>query len=153
MKEIERVEMEISVRTHSHLRYTEFLHEILRQLELELNLEESRRDWLSLSLREAINNAVIHGNNQDPKKWLEVGFLVTASRLTIKVWDEGEGFSPEELEDPTTSENLYKPRGRGVFLIRKFVDEVKFSRDPDGRFCVTMICGLDLGPEKEDYHG
>ena len=150
MKDVERVEMELTVRTRSHLRYTEFLHEVLRRLEKDLDIEESRGDWLALSLREAVNNAVIHGNKGDPEKWLEVEFIVAESKLTIKVWDEGEGFAPEGLEDPTSPENLYKPRGRGVFLIRKFVDEVRFSRDPEGRFGVIMAIGLGLEPEKEE---
>lgn len=150
MKDVERVEMELTVRTRSHLRYTEFLHEVLRRLEKDLEIEESRSDWLALSLREAVNNAVIHGNKGDSEKWLEVQFIATESKLTINVWDEGEGFAAEKLEDPTIPENLHKPSGRGVFLIRKFVDEVRFSRDSEGRFGVIMSVGLGNEPKKED---
>jgi len=150
LKDAGKLEMEIAIRTRSHLRYTEFLHEILRRLEVELDIEESRGDWLAVSLREAVNNAIIHGNKKDPEKWVTVEFIVAESKLFIKVWDEGDGFSPESLEDPTKPENLYKPRGRGVFLIRKFVDEVTFSRGADGRFGVIMAVGVGPEPKKED---
>ena len=62
-----------------------------------------------------------------------------AGSLTIRVRDQGEGFDPEEVADPLAPENLLKSSGRGIFLIRNFMDEVKLQRAPEGGMEVRMV--------------
>lgn len=82
-----------------------------------------------LALNEALANAVRHGNKEDPRKAIQVKVLLDASRLEIEVTDEGEGFDPGELPDPTDAENLFKASGRGVFLMRCYMDEVEYANE------------------------
>ena len=86
---------------------------------------------LSMVAGEATANAVIHGNKYDPAKHITATFEITDSALTIKVADQGEGVDPDSIPDPLAPENLLRSSGRGVFLMRAFMDEVHFRRlDP-----------------------
>lgn len=91
--------------------------------------EDSSRIMLTLS--EAVNNAIMHGNDEDPDK--QVVVLSTWDKdnqtLQVSVEDEGEGFDPDELPDPLKEENLMNEGGRGVYLIEQFADKVKFSKE------------------------
>lgn len=80
-----------------------------------------------IAVTEAVNNAINHGNRQNPDKQVRVDFVERADRLSFSVQDEGEGFDFEGLPDPTDPENLEKISGRGVFLMRHLADEVEFS--------------------------
>ncbi|PAU93375.1 ATP-binding protein [Aliifodinibius salipaludis] len=90
--------------------------------------EDSSRIMLTLS--EAVNNAIIHGNNENPdKKVVVLSTLDKENRvLTISVEDQGEGFDPEEIPDPLKEENLLNEGGRGVYLIKQYADDLQFSK-------------------------
>lgn len=79
-----------------------------------------------ISLTEAVNNAIIHGNKQDIKKIVKISLLRTHNGLSFTISDEGNGFNPNELPDPTAPENLDCCGGRGVFLIKELSDNVVF---------------------------
>jgi serine/threonine-protein kinase RsbW len=87
---------------------------------------------ISLAAREAAVNAVMHGNRQDPAKKLDLSLEITDNALTIRVADQGEGFDPDSLPDPLAPENILSSSGRGIFLIRTFMDELKFRRLDSG---------------------
>jgi len=80
-----------------------------------------------LSLEEALSNAIKHGNKHDRSKKITVSAEVAPEATAITVADEGEGFDPRALPDPTTDENLEKPCGRGIMLMRAYMDEVTFN--------------------------
>ena len=80
-----------------------------------------------LALEEAFINAVRHGNKMDPAKGVRIDYLVEADKVTVSVTDEGNGFDPGAVPDPRYGENLYKPEGRGLFLMRSYMDEVEFN--------------------------
>lgn len=143
-------EMRISIRVHAHLKYTDLFHTVLAQVAKDLAIAPDRMDWVALSLREAVNNAVLHGSKNDPKRWIEVEMEVTGHALILRIWDEGQGFPEAVLRDPRKSENLLKPNGRGIFLIRQFVDKVEFDRDHKGRFGIVMTVNLASGENKEE---
>ena len=82
---------------------------------------------LRLSLEEALSNAIRHGNAGDVRKRVHISCSVTPSRIEIRVTDEGEGFNPHEVPDPTREENLDKPCGRGIMLMRAFMSEVSYN--------------------------
>jgi serine/threonine-protein kinase RsbW len=87
---------------------------------------------ISLAAREAAVNAVMHGNHQQPGKRVEVSLEITEDALIIRVADQGAGFDPGSLPDPSAPENILRQCGRGIFLIRAFVDELNFRRLDSG---------------------
>jgi serine/threonine-protein kinase RsbW len=100
---------------------------------------------LRVGLTEALSNAILYGNRKDPSKRVRVEVDLRDSRITARVTDEGQGFDPYELPDPTTPANLTKPCGRGIFLMRELLDEVHFN---DRGNSVTLV--LRLLPETGD---
>ncbi len=99
--------------------------------------------WVGLAVRESVINAIKHGNAGDESKRVQVEFTYSVDNpsdgLEILVRDEGISFDPTNLPDPLASENLSKTSGRGVFLMRKFTDEVKWCLLPEGGMEVRMI--------------
>ena len=82
-----------------------------------------------VAVTEAVNNAMQHGNKLDPSKKVDVEFKADEKSITFLVHDQGDGFDFDTLPDPTNPENIEKPSGRGVFLMRHLADKVEFSDD------------------------
>jgi len=80
-----------------------------------------------LALDEALVNAVKHGNQGDPEKSVQIDFTIDEDRIVIEVEDRGPGFVPDALPDPTAEENIGRPNGRGVMLMRAYMTEVDFN--------------------------
>ncbi|MGA3125813.1 MAG: ATP-binding protein [Candidatus Korobacteraceae bacterium] len=93
---------------------------------------------ITIAVREATANAVLHGNHWDPNKHVTVSFESAPSALTVMVSDEGPGLDPALLPDPLAPENLLRQSGRGIFLIKSFMDEVRFRSISPGTE-LTMI--------------
>lgn len=89
-----------------------------------------------LATEEAVVNAIRHGNNLDPKRKVVVNFNVTDGKVTVVVSDEGEGFDPATVPDPTDPRFLEMPSGRGLMLMHAYMDEVIFNEKGNE---VTMI--------------
>ena len=83
---------------------------------------------VELALREALGNAVLHGNEYDKNKRVNLTLEHKGQELIVTITDEGPGFVPEEVPDPLAPENLLKGSGRGIFLMRAFMDEVRFRK-------------------------
>jgi serine/threonine-protein kinase RsbW len=94
-----------------------------------LGYGESLLFAIKLSLEEGLNNAIRHGNGLDPRKKVRLDYEVDSDRVVIEIADEGPGFDPQNVPDPTADENLEKPSGRGIMLMRNYMDEVRFSMD------------------------
>ena len=93
-----------------------------------VGFDESIRYDVALAVHEALSNAIVHGNDSVASKPVNVEFQVGSEQsLKVKVRDQGEGFRVEDIPDPTAPANLLRPNGRGVFYIRKLMDEVDFS--------------------------
>jgi len=80
-----------------------------------------------IAITEAVNNAIVHGNKQDPTKRIAVRFIPGMTKIQFVVEDEGDGFDYDSLPDPTDPENIEKPNGRGVYLMKHLADEVVFQ--------------------------
>ena len=93
---------------------------------------------LLVATTEAVNNAIVHGNSSDPKKQVCVNCDIVNSSIYVYVKDEGSGFDPESLPNPTEKDNLLRPSGRGVFLMKSLMDEVQFHFTEEGTV-VEMI--------------
>ncbi|HQZ39473.1 MAG TPA: ATP-binding protein [Vicinamibacterales bacterium] len=103
-------------------------------------LDDDALHWVSVAVRESVVNAINHGNRSDRSKRVTVEFeSQPADRMTIRVSDQGEGFDPEEVADPLAPENIMKSSGRGIFLIRNFMNEVSIHRSPGGGMEVRMM--------------
>lgn len=91
---------------------------------------------IRLALDEALSNAIWHGNGQDPAKQVVVEYEVDDHSVAVSVRDQGPGFNPNVVPDPTRDENLEKPNGRGIMLMRAYMSDVRFS---DCGNCVTLV--------------
>ncbi len=91
-----------------------------------VGFDEDETQKISMAVREGAVNAVLHGNAYDPQKKLRIAFEKKGSSLVITIADEGKGLDPAKIPDPLAPENLLKQSGRGVFLMRTFMDEVRF---------------------------
>ncbi len=119
--------MEISEKIPSLLeRIPPFILEIIKKIK-SLGISEEELFNVRLSLEEALVNAVKHGNKMDAGLVVEVYLKVNSDKLIIEVKDQGEGFDFKNLDDPTKEENIKKTRGRGIFLIKNLMDEVRFK--------------------------
>jgi serine/threonine-protein kinase RsbW len=97
-----------------------------------LGLDDEQMNKLMVAVTEAVNNAIVHGNKQDPKKNVTIRSEVQSGELLIVVRDQGKGFNPASLRNPLQEENLMLTNGRGVFLMRSLMDKVEVSMDADG---------------------
>jgi serine/threonine-protein kinase RsbW len=104
-----------------------------------LDVAEDVAFGVDMAVREAVTNAVIHGNKLDEAKVVEVKLTTTPEGFKISVHDQGAGFNPKDVPDPTRDENILKTSGRGIFFMRNFMDEVEWSADPQGGTSVRMI--------------
>jgi serine/threonine-protein kinase RsbW len=93
-----------------------------------------------VSLTEALSNAMLYGNRKDPEKRVRVEVIVGDLELIARVTDEGHGFDPKRIPDPTATDNLEKAGGRGLFLMRKLMDEVHYNERGNQ---VTLVLRLD----------
>lgn len=82
---------------------------------------------IRLALEEGLNNAIKHGSRLDPARRILLDYEITPRRVEIVITDEGKGFDPQAVPDPTCDENLEKPSGRGIMLMRAFMDTVEFN--------------------------
>ncbi len=94
----------------------------------EAGLDEDERFRVTMAVREAAVNAVLHGNEYDPAKQIAVSLENTGAALVFTIADQGRGLDPDSLPDPLAPENLLRGTGRGIFLIRSFMDEVHFRQ-------------------------
>ena len=102
-------------------------------------LAEEAAFGVDMAVREAITNAIVHGNKEDDTKTVEVTFNCGGDAVEIEIMDQGEGFDPGKIPDPTAPENILKTSGRGNFLMRNFMDEVRWLLRPNGGTTVRMI--------------
>jgi len=94
---------------------------------------------IDMAVREAVTNAVLHGNRQDENKTVDIVLKSSPDAVEISVHDQGPGFNPEDVPDPTATENLLKTSGRGIFFMRTFMDEVDWLIRPEGGTTVRML--------------
>ena len=109
---------------------------------------------VKLALEEALTNAVRHGNGNDSRKKVLVRYLVTPKRAVIMIRDEGPGFSPNRLPDPTADENLERPSGRGIMLMHAYMTRVYFNKSGNEVWLLkektAAAFGLSIPPGKPD---
>ncbi|NME69377.1 ATP-binding protein [Flammeovirga aprica JL-4] len=95
----------------------------------EFNFNDDIYGNIMIAVTESVNNAIIHGNRNEKEKNVHLELNVSDKEISFTVEDEGKGFDYDSLPDPTAPENLDKPGGRGIFLIKHLADEVEFSNE------------------------
>ena len=128
----------VSYTLDSSLQSVNMAEETAQLIAAKVGFDEDNCLKISMAVREAAVNAVLHGNAYDPKKKMTVAFENTGRALVITVTDEGKGLDVDSVPDPTTPENLLKQSGRGIFLMRSFMDEVRVRLLEPGTE-VTMV--------------
>lgn len=103
-----------------------------------LKLDKNQLADVAISVTEAVNNAIVHGNKKDPEKKVILRLICDKSCICIEVEDEGTGFDLNSLPCPITEENLLKEVGRGIFIVRSLMDKVDFIFKPEGGTIVRL---------------
>ena len=126
----------------SSLEILDLVQSISEHMSRMAGLDDEALHWVGVAVRESVINAVKHGNCNDPGKRVRLEFSLLpreTAGVRIAVRDEGCGFDPATLPDPLAPANLLKSSGRGIFLIRNFMDELNFEQTDDGATEVVMI--------------
>ncbi len=134
----------------SRYEHIELVHVVMDDAMARLGLDEDARHWLGLAIREAVANAIKHGNQQDKEKEVEVELALDGEEAVIRVGDHGEGFEPQEVDDPLDPQNLLKTSGRGILFMKSFVDQIDYSFRPGGGTIVTLRKSLVPAPADSD---
>lgn len=121
-----REQTRISYKLESCLDSVDHVEKAAEEFARRIGATEDEIYRISMAVREAAANAVLHGNAYDPQKRITVSLEHSGSDLIIRIIDQGEGLDPQELPDPLAPENIMRGSGRGIFLIRSFMDEVAF---------------------------
>jgi len=128
----------IELSIDSSLEFVDLVSSVTKDITLKMGFNEDDASWIELAVHEAVINAIMHGNKSSPDKQVEVRFVTEREALTVYVRDFGKGFDPSRLPDPTDTDNLLNPTGRGIFYMRTFMDEVEYSLHPTGGSLVRM---------------
>ena len=129
----------VEVVLESDLKNVEVAEEITRRVSSTAGFDEDDQHRIDMAVHESLINAIWHGNKSDPSKHVWLRFEIFSDRLEIRVRDQGNGYDPRGLPDPLSQENLLNVSGRGIFLIRTFMDDFRVeSRTGEGTEVVLV---------------
>ena len=129
----------VDVTLETRLESIDLAEEIATKVASAAGFDEDDRHKIAMAVRESIINAIQHGNQQDSSKKIRMSLELDPRELVITVADQGHGFSLNGLPDPRTAENLLRTSGRGIFIIRSFMDEFRVDSGKNGGAKVIMI--------------
>lgn len=137
----EKYSLEIESNPNNLITVEEFVNYFVK----DLGIPEEKMNGIMLSVTEATTNAIIHANKCDPNKTVRISAKVENGKLVITIKDEGIGFDPTKIPDPTDPDNLLKDSGRGVYLMRFYMDDLHYNVTPTGTETVLTL-NLDNNP-------
>ena len=137
----ERIEITISSRFEN----IELVQVIAEHLCENAGVDEDGSHWVGMAVREAVANAIKHGNKLDISKKVNATFELEGPDLEITISDQGEGFDPEKVSDPLNPQNLMKTSGRGIFYMKTFMDQIQYSFRPGVGTSLMMTKNLTRG--------
>jgi serine/threonine-protein kinase RsbW len=138
MRKTKRVD-EITLNIPSEFKYIYLLDLVISYVAKEMKFDDETREQVNLAIIEAGTNAIKHGNGGNPEKFTNFRFCICKDNLTVFVKDQGTGFDPESVGDPLSPENVLKPSGRGIFLMKALMDEVAYSIDEGTGTVVKLV--------------
>lgn len=133
----------VEVTLESELKNVEVAEEIARRVSASAGFEEDDQHKIEMAVHESVINAIWHGNQRDARKQVWLKFQIFKDRLEIHIRDQGIGFDPNALPNPLAEENLLKVSGRGIFLIRTFMDEFRVRKIAGSGTEVTLVKRLN----------
>src|SRR5215472_1455308 len=123
----------------SNLDSVDYAEEITMGVAKRAGFDEDDLTKIGMAVRESMVNAVVHGNRYNANKKVRFSIHKDTDRVTVRIIDEGEGFDVESVPDPLAPENLFRNSGRGIFLIRSFMDDCRIRRLEPGGTEVTLV--------------
>jgi serine/threonine-protein kinase RsbW len=134
---------DVHLEIHSTIDALDLVQTVTEHVARALGLDEESLHWTSMAVRESVINAITHGNRNDPTKLVFIDFAVrpelNPADLIVRVRDQGAGFDPDALANPLTPDNVLKASGRGIFLIRQFMDDVSMAPAREGGMEMRML--------------
>ena len=134
MPETQRIEISFP----SRVEYLNLIHTVTDEMARMAGFDGDDSLNISLAVREAATNALIHGNGRDETKSVQVVFGVAEGSISVDIEDQGTGFNPDDVDDPRDPTNVGRTSGRGIFLMRSFMDAVTFSKSNSDGMHVRM---------------
>jgi serine/threonine-protein kinase RsbW len=128
----------VKLRIGSRREFLDGVHSLSEHLIEEVGFSADDTYWMVTAVREAVTNAVIHGNKEEPGTRVDVVFELAEECIRITVVDQGDGFDPDSLPDPVSKEHLMDASGRGVFLMHQLMDDVSYDFPESGGCTLTM---------------
>lgn len=134
---------DVHLEIHSTIDALDLVQTVTEHIGRTVGLEEDALHWTAMAVRESVINAITHGNKSDPAKLVFIDFAAAPEAapadLIVRVRDQGNGFDPNTLNNPLTPENVLKASGRGIFLIKQFMDDVSVTPAAGGGMEVRML--------------
>ena len=135
--------MSIRLEFSSAFEMLDFVQVVSDHVGRDVGLDDDAIHWVGVAIRESVINAIKHGNQEEPGKFVTVEFTFTPrdapTEFIVSVRDQGAGFEPEAIADPLAPENMLKSSGRGIFFMRSFMDDVTLAKHPEGGMEVRMV--------------
>ena len=129
----------VKLRIGSRREFLDSVHSLSEHLIELVGFAADDSYWMVTAVREAVTNAVVHGNKEQPGTNVDVSFELGDNCIRITVTDEGDGFDPDGLPDPVSAEHLMDASGRGVFLMHQLMDDVQYEFPERGGTTLTMM--------------
>jgi len=136
---MKKIADEIDVTICSSLDNLDLVQALTDSVTAFMKFDEESAHWIGMSIREAVTNAIQHGNKLDLNKKVEVSYGISPDRMMVSVRDQGCGFQADKIPNPLEGDNLLKPSGRGIFYMRTFMDKVDFRTLSTGGTEVQMV--------------
>jgi serine/threonine-protein kinase RsbW len=134
---------DVHLEIHSAIDGLDVVQVVAEHVARRLGLDEETQHWTAMAVRETVINAITHGNHGDPRKLVYIDFTAVPQDspvdLIVSVRDQGNGFDSSGVGSPLTPENVLKASGRGIFLIRQFMDDVSIQPAHQGGTEVRML--------------
>lgn len=127
--------MKKQIKIESKIINLRIVESVIDSVTNEIGINKENYGKILISTLEAVNNAIVHGNKSDPLKNVDILFSFHETELKVRITDEGTGFKPETVPDPTVPENIEALSGRGIFLMSRLSDGIEFNEKGN---CVTM---------------
>ena len=134
---------DVHIEIHSTLEALDLVQAITEHIARRLGFDDESLHWTAMAVRESVVNAIHHGNHNDPSKMVFIDYgarpEAEPADFIVCVRDQGNGFDPAAIKDPLTPENMLKSSGRGIFLIRQFMDDVSITPARQGGMEMRML--------------